>query len=559
MSFLENKRLTLVLEIALAVALVVLIHNLSSYFFFRLDLTEENRYSISDATQQMLENLDDAIYIEAYLDGELPAGFKRMRSSLEETLNEFTIYSNGKVQFQFVDPDQAASAKSRNQFMRSIARKGVQPTDVFLTEDGKRTQKRIIPGVVISYGSAEKGVQLFKGNKAASPEERLNQSIEGIEYELAKAIQDITSMSLPTLGILHGHNELDSAEFISLNRQLHDQFIVREIDISQVEKLPTLDAILMVKPTEKFSFYDKYKIDQYLMNGGKGLLLLDKVAVNMDSANVGTYSFPYELDLDDLLFKYGVRINNDLIQDFVSGTYPIVVGNEGDQPKIQLLQWPFYPVVNEYASHATVRNLDATLTRFASSIDTVKAPGINKTLLFSSSPYSRNVMSPAYVDLNLMQQELDPQKFTTPNIPMAYLLEGNFTSFFKNKFLPEEVDEKNFKDSGEAKLIVVGDGDIAKNGLDPKTGRPLPLGYDPFTNQTFANQELILNFLNYLTKGDGLITARSKEVIIRPLDRVKLKDGRSKWQIINLLIPVLLVILVGLIHFWLRKRKYARY
>lgn len=559
MSFLESKRLTLVLEIALAIALAVLVNNLSSFFFFRLDLTEENRYSISEATQHMLENLDDDIYIEAYLDGELPAGFKRMRSSLEETLNEFTIYSHGKVQFQFVDPDQASSAKSRNQFMMSIARKGVQPTDVFLTEDGKRTQKRIIPGVVISYGSAEKGVQLFKGNKAASPEERLNQSIEGIEYELAKAIQDITSTSLPTLGILRGHNELDSADFISLNRELHDRFIVRNIDLTQTDKIPALDAILLVKPTEKFSFYDKYKIDQYLINGGKGLFLLDKVAVNMDSANVGTYSFPYDLDLDDLLFKYGVRINNDLVMDFVSGTYPIVVGNEGDQPKIQLLQWPYYPVVNEYAKHVTVRNLDATLTRFASSIDTVKAPGIRKALLFSSSPYSRKIMSPAYVDINLMQQELDPQKFTIRNIPMAYLLEGNFTSFFKNKFLPEEADKNNFTESGESKLIVIGDGDIAKNEFDPKTGRPLPLGYDPFTNQTFANQELILNFLNYLTKGNGLITARSKEVIIRPLDRVKLKDSRSKWQIINLLIPVLLVILFGLIHFWLRKRKYARH
>lgn len=559
MSFLDSKRLTLVLQIALAMALIVLVDSLASFYFFRLDLTEENRYSISEATKNMLENLDDDIYIEAYLDGELPAGFKRMRSSLEETLNEFALYSHGKIQFQFVDPDQASSAKSRNQFMMSVARKGVQPTDVFLTEDGKRTQKRIIPGVVISYGSVEKGVQLFKGNKAASPEQRLNQSIEGIEYELASAIKDITTMNMPTLGVLRGHNELDSADFVSLNRQLQESFIVKYIDLTQVDKIPALDAVLLVKPTERFSLYDKYKIDQYLMKGGKGLFLLDKVAVNMDSANVGTYSFPYDLDLDDLLFKYGVRINNDLIQDYVSGTYPIVVGNEGNQPKIQLLQWPYYPVVNEYTPHVTVRNLDATLTRFASSIDTVKASGIHKTLLFSSSPYSRKVMSPAYVDINLLQQELDPQKFTDQNIPMAWLLEGQFTSFFKNRFLPDEANPQDFNESGDSKLIVVGDGDLAGNSFDPKTGRPLPLGYDAFTNQTFANQELIMNFLNYLTKGNGLITARSKEVIIRPLDGVKLKENRSKWQIINLLIPVVLVILFGLIHFWLRKRKYTRH
>ncbi len=559
MSFLESKKLTLLLEIVLTIAFAFLLNSLASIYFLRFDLTEENRYSISPATQKMLKELDDDIYIEAYLEGELPASFKRMRSSLEETLNEFSVYSNGKIQFQFVNPDQAVSAKSRNQFMVSLARKGVQPTDVFITEEGKRIQKRIVPGVVISYGSVEKGVQLLKGNKAASPEQRLNQSIEGIEYELAKAIEDLIALDLPTLGVLRGHNELDSADFISLYQALDKSYFVKTIDITKVETIPPYDVILLAKPTTRFSVSDKYKIDQYLINGGSGLFLLDKVAVNMDSANIGTYSFPYDLDIDDLLFKYGVRINNDLIQDFVSGTTPIVVGNEGDQPKIQLLQWPYYPVVNEYSKHVTVRNLDATITRFASSIDTVKAPGITKTLLFSSSPYARKLMSPTFVDINLMQRELNPDKFKTPHIPMAYLLEGEFTSFFKNKFLPKGASKENFKSSGKSKLIVISDGDLARNDFDPKTGQPLPLGYDPFTNQTFANQDLISNLLNYLTRGDGLITARSKQIIIRPLDKVKLKEGKLKWQIINLAIPVLLVIILGMVNYWIRKRKYAKH
>ena len=559
MKFLESKRLTLLLEIVLTIALAFLLNNLASIYFLRIDLTEERRYSITPATEKMLNDLEDDIYIEAYLEGELPAAFKRMRSSLEETLNEFSIHSNGKIQFQFVNPDQAASAKSRNQFMSELARKGVQPTDVFINEEGKRIQKRIFPGIVISYGSAEKGVQLFKGNKASPPEQRLNQSIEGIEYELAKAIEDIIAMDLPTLGIIRGHNELDSADFISLYRALDKSYIVKTIDITLADKIPNYDAILLAKPTTQFSVNDKYKIDQYLVNGGSGLFMIDKIAVNMDSANVGTFSFPYELNIDDLLFKYGVRINNDLIQDFVSGTYPIVVGNEGNQPKIQLLQWPYYPVINEYSKHATVRNLDATISRFASSIDTVKAPGITKTLLFSSSPYSKKSMSPTFVDINLMQRELDPKKFITSNISMAYLLEGEFTSFFKNKFLPEGESKENFNASGNSKLIVISDGDLAKNDFDPKTGQPLPLGYDPFTNQTFANQDLIINLLNYLTRDDGLITARAKQVLIRPLDKVKLKEGKLKWQVINLIIPVLLVILFGLLNYWIRKRKYAKY
>jgi len=559
MKYLESKKLTLGLEIAIFISFAILINSLGSLFFVRLDLTEENRYSISPATKTLLAELDDDIYIEAYLDGELPAAFKRMRSSLEETLTEFSIYSNGKIQFQFINPDQASSLKSRNQFMMSLARKGIQPTDVFLIEEGKKIQKRIIPGVVISYGSAEKGVQLFKGNKASSPEQRLNQSIEGIEYELANAIQEIMALNLPTIGIIRGHNEIDSADFISLERTLDKSYIVKNIDLTKVTKIPAVDVILLAKPTARFSATDKYKLDQYLLSGGAGLFLLDKVAVNMDSANVGTYSFPYDLDLDDLLFTYGVRINNDLIQDFVSGTYPIVVGYEGDQPKIQLLQWPYYPVINEYSKHPTVRNLDATLTQFASSIDTVKASGVTKTLLFSSSPYSRKLMSPTYVDINLMQQELDPVKFTVKNVPMAYLLEGEFTSFFKNKFLPDGQSKEHFKKSGNAKLIVVSDGDLARNDFDPTSGQPLPLGYDPFTNQTFANQDLITNLLNYLSRGNGLITARSKQVIIRPLDRVKLKEGKFKWQIINLAIPIFIIILFGITNYWIRKRKYTRF
>ncbi len=559
MKILESKRLTILLEIAITISIIILVNSLGSLFFVRADLTEDNRYSISTATKNLLQNLEDDIYIEAYLEGELPAAFKRMRSALEETLIEFSTYSNGKIQFQFINPDQAASQKSRNQFMMSLARKGIPPTDVFLTEEGKRIQKRIFPGVIVAYGSTERGVQLFKGNKAASPEQRLNQSIEGLEYELANAIQEIIGEELPTLGIIRGHNELDSLDFVSLHRALNKSYLIQLINLPTIKKIPKVDVILLAKPTTRFSSADKFKLDQYLMHGGTGLFMLDKVAVNMDSANVGTYSFPYELDIDDLLFKYGVRINNDLVQDFVSGTYPIVVGNEGEQAKIQLLQWPYFPVINEYTQHNTARNLDATLTRFASSIDTVKADGITKTLLFSSSPYSRKLMSPTYVDINLMQQELDPVKFQVKHIPMAYLLEGNFTSLFKNKFLPNGQSKADFKSEGNSKLIVISDGDLARNDLDPKTGQPLPLGYDPFTNQTYANQDLILNLLNYLTRGNGLITARSKQVVIRPLDKVKLKDGKLTWQLLNVVLPVFILLVFGIMYNWVRKRKYTRF
>lgn len=559
MKVFESNIFTSVLMAAIALVFFILINQLSSRFFGRWDLTEEKRYSINEATKKQLEALPDVVNIEVYLAGELPASFKRMQRSLIETLEEFAIYANGRLVYQVIDPNTAISEQSRAEFMQSMARLGLQPTDVFINEDGNRTQKRILTGVLVSYGSRNVGVQLFKGNKAASAEERINQSIEGMEYELINAIKQITRDRRPLIGLATGHSEMDSIDLVSFRRLLMLDYRIEPMRMAQLENRQP-DVLMVIQPKEAYSPLDKYHLDQFIMNGGKSIFLVDKLAVNMDSAALGTYSFPYELNIDDMLFRYGVRVNNDLVQDFVSGAYPIIVGNSGDQPQIQLLQWPFFPVINEYSNHVIVRNLDAAKANFISSIDTVKAVGIKKTVLMSSSVYSRVSTAPVYVDINILQESLAPEKFDIQNVPLGVLLEGQFQSFFKNRFLPEGADEASFVDAGnETAMVVIADGDFVKNELDPRNSTPLPVGYDPYMGQEFANGDLVVNVIEYLLAEDGLINARAKEVIIRPLDRVKVDAQRKYYQVVNIGLPLVLLVLLGVVIAILRKRKYSQF
>lgn len=559
MNWLETKSLEKVLLVLLAIAGFVLVNQLANRYFFRLDLTEEKRFSITDATKKQLQDLPDVVTIEIYLAGKLPAGFKRMQQALLETVEEFNVYSDGKITYQIIDPNTAASNKSRAEFMQSIMAKGLQPTDVFINEEGERKQKRIFVGVIVSYGNSELGVQLFKGNQTATPEERLNQSVEGIEYELANAIHQITQERRPLVGLVTGHEEMDSIKLYSFRRLLAEQYRTKKVILHELNIQPP-DLLMLIQPRTAYSTLEKYHLDQYIMNGGKVIFLLDKVAVNMDSAAAGTYSFPYELNLDDMLFKYGVRINNDLVQDFVAGAYPIIVGNSGDRPQIQLLQWPFFPIINKYSKHVIVRNLDATKAEFVSSIDTVKATGIKKTVLLSTSSYSRVSTAPVYVDINILQESLSPDKFNEQNIAVGYLLEGRFTSYFKNKFLPEGMDKVNFIAEGKATgMVVIADGDFVRNNVDPRNGAPLPVGFDPYMGQQFANGDLIMNAIQYLLAGDGLISARAKQVIIRPLDKIKVGKYKEYYQVLNLLFPLVLIFIVGMAVYIVRKRKYSRF
>lgn len=539
--------------------LMVLVNLFSADFFFRIDMTEEKRYSIKEQTKDVLRDLDETVYVEVYLEGDLNAGFRRFRKAIAETLEEFRIYSDNKVKFSFIDPSAAKGTKAQSEFMADLAAKGIQPKNVIENQNGQRIEKLIFPGAIVSYGTAERGVMLLKGNKARTAEEEINQSIEGIEFELVNAIYNLTSLDRKRIGLVTGHGELTGARAAAFHNTIAEVYDVTDVDLLS-DDLSGIDAIVIAKPTGPFTETEKYKLDQFIVKGGRALMLIDRLEASMDSAAAdGYFAFPYNLGLDDLLFKYGVRINNDLIQDQNSGVYPIVTGNQGSRPQVQLMPWPFFPLINRYADHPVTRNLDAVVTRFVSSIDTVKAEGVVKTPLMFTSQYSRTLTAPVSVSLNEMRRNLDKSAFNESFVPVAYLLEGQFTSLFKNRFLPDSVDGKSFVEQGQpSKIIVVADGDMVRNEVNPRTGQAQALGYDPFTNYTFANEDLLRNMLAYLTDENGLISTRNKEVKIRPLDRNKIADEKTKWQLINLLLPLIVLAAFGMARAVIRKRKYTR-
>ena len=549
------------LLVANGLALVFLLNLVAAYYFFRIDLTEEKRYTIKKQTKDLLKNLEDVVYVEVYLEGELNPSFKRLRNAIEETLIEFQVYSNHKVQYIFTNPTSAISQKARNEFMSGLASKGIQALPVIESKDGERSEKIVFPGALVSSEGFETGVMLFKGNRSMGSQEALNQSIEGVEFELANAIHKITNANRKRIGMVKGHGELDSLDIASFNNTLLDQYDVFNINLNHKSVIENYDALIIAKPRRSFSEPEKYKLDQYLMRGGKLLLLIDRLDAVMDSASHENYfAFPYELRLDDQLFKYGVRINPDLVQDRAAAKYPIVTSVVNNRPQIAQMDWPFYPVINQYADHSITRNLDATLTRFVSSIDTVKAVGVRKTPLMFSSDYARRVAAPVKVSVNDLRKNERTDAFSERKIPIAYLLEGEFSSLYKNRFVPDGFDPVTFQGKSKStKIIIVADGDVARNDVNQRNGQAQQLGYDPLTQYTFANEDILINMIAYLTDEDGLIKARNKEVKIRPLDKVKIRSNKAFWQMINLVLPIIVVAFMGVAITYVRKRKYSNF
>jgi gliding-associated putative ABC transporter substrate-binding component GldG len=558
---LNSKRTADVLRFLIGLMLLVILNQLAGRFPLRWDLTEEKRYSIQAPTKDLLRNLEDQVFIDVYLDGALPAGFARLRKSIEETLDEFKVYAGDNLQYKFVDPSTAASGASRNQFYASLAEKGIQPSNVIDTREGERTEKLVFPGAVVAQGTREKGVLLLKGNKGAGPDQQLNQSIEGLEYELASAIRGLSSSNEQRIGLVTGHGELGDQDITDLTSSLSSQYRLGNVNLSIYQDLIGYDALLVLKPTQAYTEVEKYNLDQFIMQGGKAIFFIDALHLDMDSIRgEGTYAFPYQTNLDDLLFRYGVRINKDLVVDRFGQRYPVVVGTIGNQPNLQWMPWPFYPLLNHKGDHPIVRNLDAVSSRLVSSIDTVKAEGVHKIPLLFSSQYSLSAEYPVKVSLNDLRKDFNPETFNQGPIPLAYLLEGRFTSLYKNRLTPEGVVSQNRLDEGNSSILVVADGDMMTSQINPKTDRPLPMGFDLASQQeAFANRDFLLNAVSYLLNEDGIINARNKEVKIRPLDTVRIANSKLQWQVFNLVTPLVILIIYGIGRHLIRKRKYANF
>ena len=546
----------------LIILALVAVNVLSAFVFFRLDLTQEKRYTLSDATQNLLATLPGDVHVDVYLTGDLPPAFKRLETAGRETLDEFQVSANATLTYRFIDPIAITDTAARNKLIDRLQQLGLPPTNLVANEGGKRTEKLVFPGAIVSYAGKEAPVLLLKGNKAATKEEQLNQSYEGVEFELASAIRMLTQTKegRKRVGLLYGHTQVPPSRFADLLATIQQTYDLFFIDLSQPGPIAGLDAVLVPKPDRPFSDDEIFKLDQYVVKGGRALFFVDGQRIDSVS-DQGNYAQPLNLNLDDLFFRWGVRVNRDVVKDLSSAAIPLDVGNLGDRPNIQLLPWRFYPILNNFGSSGNpiVRNLDAVLGRFVSTLDTVRSAGIKKTPLLLTSRYTQVLKTPALISYNEARQQPDPQTYNGGVQLIGCLLEGRFTSLYANRILPGDPRASGFRAQGEpSRVLVCSDGDLVINDVDYKRNAPYPLGYDRYTRATFANKEFALNALDYLVDPNGVIAARSRTVPLRPVDKIRLNANRTGWQLLNLLGPLALVGLVGVVWQVVRRRRYGK-
>jgi len=508
----------------------------------------------------MAKKLDDVVYLKIYLEGDLPPGFRRLRNSVREILDEFRVYSGSNIEYEFIDPSANPNEKERMSLYKQLSEKGLNPTN--LEERGKdqSSRKIIFPGAILNYKSKEMALTFLKSRMGSSPEEMLNISIEGLEYEIAGAIRRLTTPVATHIGFLQGHNELDTRHISDAARALSEFYKIDTVRINgRLDALHDFQALIIAKPDSQFDEKDKFIIDQFIMNGGRVLWAIDRMEINLDSLqeNGTNVAIPNELNLDDQLFHYGVRINPDLVLDLQAAPIPVITGYTGNTPKQQLFPWYYFPLFNPESKNPIVHNLNAIKCEFVSSLDTIEVPGVQKTILLTSSKFSRLQPSPARVSLNMLREDPDPSQFNRHGIPVAVLLEGTFTSNYKNR-IPDAVSESKeigFKETSSAgKMIVISDGDVISNFVSKK-GSIFPLGYDRYTNQTFGNKNFLLNCMDYLCDDSGVLALRAKEFKLRLLDPAKVADSSFiRW--FSVLVPVLLMMIAGFIRNLLRRKKY---
>lgn len=560
----KSERSQSLIKLLAVIAIVVLVNMLFSNWFFRLDLTKEKRYSLSNASKFLASQVNDVAYVKVYLEGEFPAGFKRLSQASREMLDEFALYSNGNIQYEFIDPFEGADAKKTSEIIQDLGNKGLQPTNVQIKKEDEFAQKILIPGAILSYKGKEFPVNLLRSQFGQNPEEVINASIELLEYEIANTLRQALQRVKKKIAIIEDHGELGRWDVADAQQMLSQYYEVERLPLSlQVpQRLFDFAGIIIAKPTSRFSEFDKFKIDQYIMHGGKVLWLLETQLADMDSLRKENLfvTATYPTDLEDMLFRYGVRVNTNMVQDLQSHAIPVLSGMRDGVPQQKLLPWPYYPVVSGYGNHPIVRGVEPIWFQFASSIDTLANAQIKKTVLYRSSPYSRLLSAPARVDLNVSRLDLQPEMFqrnSKGNFIMGVLLEGKFTSNFASRYDASKNPELPFKDHIDTNsMIVISDGDVIRNQFKKSSGEVFPLGFDRFTNEQFGNAKLILNCVDYLCDNSGIIEVRSKEIKLRLLDKGKVKKQRNMWTAINIGGPIVLILIFGLVNTWIRKRRY---
>ncbi len=549
-------------QLLLLLSILVILNVLSRYVFTRFDLTQEKRYTLSPSSRQLAKNLEDIVSFKIYLDGNLPPGFNRLKNSLKEILDEFRVYSGDNIDYEFIDPTANADEKQKIDFYRQLSGKGLIPTNLEQKDQSGQSQKIIFPGAIVSYRSKEFPLQVLKSRMGSSPEQMLNNSIENLEYEISSLLRRITVEKGMQVGFLQGQKELAANRIIDASNALSDFYQVDTVSINgKLNALKDFSAIIVAGPDTLFNEKDKFVLDQYIMHGGKVLWLIDRMQINMDSLSASStnIALPIDLNIDEMLFKYGVRINTDLILDLQAAPIPIITGYVGNQPNQKLFPWYYFPLLQTENNHPIIHNLNAIKAEFVSSIDTIETENVTKTILLYTSKFSRIQMTPVRVSLNMLRTEPDPKTFNKQNIPVTVLLEGNFNSNYLNR-IPEQIaaspDIDFKKNSVFTSMIVVSDADIIANHVSKK-GNIFPLGYDRYTGQNFGNKNFILNCIDYLCGNKDILGLRGKEFKLRLLDP-SITENRTTIQWLNLITPVFMIIVFGLLFNFNRKKKFTR-
>lgn len=560
--------------------ILILINFIASYAFFRWDLTSEKRYSISAPTKKMLDELDDNVYVKVYLEGnDLPSAMLRLRNEIREMLSEFKVYSSGHLDFEFINPSENPNRKERDRVYKNLYDKGLRPTDIEISEGSGISKKLIWPGALISYQDKEMPVELLKSQFGAPPHEVLRQSIESIEYGLASTIKTITQEHLKRVAFIEGHGELNQYETADIVSSLREFYEVSRVpingnlsalskrvftsrDSSKVQIVNNYDLIIIADPDSAFDEKDKFIIDQYIMYGGKVIWLIDQVEADMDSLQNKNMSMGIakSLNLDDQFFKYGVRINYDLIQDLQAAPIPIVSGQFGNQVQTQLYPWLFYPLISSRDNHPINKNVDVVRAKFANSIDFVGGENLKRTTILSTSNHTKLIKAPARISLNMVNFKPPKEQFKKSNVPIGVLIEGEFTSVFENRLTLQITDagEIKFKEkSPKTQMVFFSDGDIIKNRYNPKTEEYYALGYDRYTRQLYGNKNLFMNTINYLLDESGLILSNNKSFKIRLLDQQYIENNYLSIQLLNTVLPIVLILGLGVTFHFIRKRKYT--
>ncbi len=557
-------------RVLLLVLILVGVNVLASKVHYGLDLTKEKRFTLTPATKKMLEGLDDIATVNVYLEGKFPAGIERLKEEVREKLNSFNNYAGTKIVYKFADPFDGKTEDEKGPIFQELAKKGVIGRQLNVqSEDGEDSRKIFFPYALVQYKGREVAVSLMESGSVYDPLTQLNISESMLEYKLASAIHKLELPVKPTIAYLVGEGEPLGWGTYHMMKTLETNYIVDTVDLSRRGAISAVvySAIIINRPVNTVKENEKYKIDQYIMHGGRVLWCIDPLFTPLDSLqytdNFMTSALP--LNLEDMLFNYGVRVNTDLVEDMQCYVLPVTVGRtQQGEAQIENKPWMYYPVMVPTSKHPIVNNMDGILGKFVSSLDTVGGPEIKKTVLLESSKYSRTSPHPVRVNLSMLQFALREDMFQKPYNPVAVLLEGKFSSIFKDVTLApgflaimrDSFQQPFVKQSDTpGAMIVIGDGDVFGNEFNERSG-PSRMGTSRINDAQFVNESFLLNCMEYLTDRNSLLEARTKDVKLRLLDKGRIKDERDTWRIVNVGIPVALVLIFGSVYMFFRRRRY---